>query len=76
MNQSTMNKTIAISAASLLLAGVAFATWNNKYGQQFADVTAANPITEKQNVYGEVIAVDPITQSVSGSKQVCNDVTV
>ncbi len=76
MNKSTINKTIVISAASLLLAGVAFATWNNKYGPQYADVTKASPITEKQNMYGEVIAVDPITQSVSGTKQVCNDVTV
>lgn len=67
-----MNKTIVISAAGLLLAGVAFATYkNSNFGPQYADVTSATPITVKQNVYGEVIAVDPITQTVSGSKQVC-----
>ncbi len=72
-----MNKTIVITASGLLLAGVAFAAYkNSNFGPQYADVTSVTPITAKQNMYGDVIAVDAITQATSGTKQVCNNQTV
>lgn len=70
------NKTVALTVGSLLLAGVAFAAYQKVYGPEYAEVTTATPITEQQKVYGEVIAVTPITQAVNGTKQVCNDVAV
>lgn len=72
-----MNKPIVITAAGLLLAGVAFAAYkNSNFGPHYADVTSATPITVKQNVYGDVLAVNAITQATSGTKQVCNNQTV
>ncbi len=72
-----MNKTIVITASGLLLAGVAFAAYKNgNFGPQYADVTSVTPITAQQKMYGDVIAVDAITQATSGSKQVCENQTV
>jgi uncharacterized protein YcfJ len=72
-----MNKTLVITASGLLLAGVAFAAYkNSSFGPQYADVTSVTPITVKENVYGDVIGVNAITQATSGSKQVCENQTV
>lgn len=72
-----MNKTITITAAGLLLAGVAFAAYKTgNFGPQYANVTSVMPIKEKQKVYADVIAVNAITQATSGTKQVCNNQTV
>lgn len=70
------NKTIVLTVSGLLLAGIAIAAYQKAYGPQYADVTSANPVTEKQNVYGDVIAVTPITEMVNGTKKVCNDIAV
>ncbi len=71
------NKTIVVTASGLLLAGVAFAAYKTgNMGPQYAEVTSATPITVQQNVYGEVIAVNAITQATNGSKQVCENQTV
>ena len=69
-----MNKTITMTAAGLLIAGVAFAAYKTgNFGPQYADVTSAKPITVKEKVYGDVVSVDPITQATSGTKRVCED---
>ncbi len=72
-----MNNAMIMTAAGLLLAGGAFAVYKNGgFGPQYADVISATPITVKQKVYGEVIAVDPITKTVTGSEKVCQNQTV
>ena len=64
-----MNKTITMTAAGLLIAGVAFAAYKTgNFGPQYADVTSAKPITVKEKVYGDVVSVDPITQATSGTR--------
>jgi uncharacterized protein YcfJ len=69
-----MNKTMIIATSSLLAAGVSLAAYKNgSFGPQYADVTSATPITMKQNVYGDVIAVNPITQVTGGTREVCSD---
>ena len=69
-----MNKTITITAAGLLIAGVAFAAYKTgNFGPQYADVTSEKPITVKENMYGDVVNVDPITQATSGTRKVCED---
>lgn len=69
-----MNKTVILTAAGLLVAGVSVAAFQSgTFGPQYADVVSAKPIIEKQDVYGNVIEVNPITQNVSGSREVCED---
>ena len=72
-----MNKTITFTAVGLLVAGVAFAAYKaGSFGPQYAEVISAQPITIKQDVYGDVIAVDAITKTVTGSEKVCQNQTV
>ena len=42
----------------------------------YADVTSVQPVTERDRVYGTVVASTPITKETSEPKQVCADVTV
>src|SRR4249919_437631 len=42
----------------------------------YADVTQVQPVTERERVYGTVIASTPVTTETSTPKQVCADVTV
>jgi uncharacterized protein YcfJ len=42
----------------------------------YADVTQVEPVTEKDRLYGTVIASTPVTTETTEPKQVCNDVTV
>ena len=72
-----MNKAIVLTASGLLLAGVAFAAYKSgNFGPQYAEVTSSTLVTVKENVYGEVISSNAITQATSGTKQVCNNQTV
>ena len=43
---------------------------------EYANVTQVQPVTEKERVYGTVIASTPVTRESTQPKQVCNDVTV
>ena len=72
-----MNKAIILTVSGLLVAGVAYAAYKSgNFGPQYADVTSATPITVKEDVYADVIAVNPITEATSGTKQACHDETV
>jgi uncharacterized protein YcfJ len=69
-----MNKTVIVSAASLFAAGVTFAAYQNgNFGPQYAEVISTNPITVKEDIYGEVVDVDPITKTIAGTREVCED---
>ena len=69
-----MNRSVFLTTAGLLVAGVSFAAYQNgNFGQQYADVVSAKPIVIKQSVYGDVLNVNPITQVVNGTKEVCED---
>lgn len=69
-----MNKTTVVATIGLLAAGVSLAAYKSgSFGPQYAEVTSTTPITVKQSVYGDVIGVNPITQVVSGTREVCDD---
>jgi uncharacterized protein YcfJ len=67
-----MNK-LTIGAIAVLAAGAAVGAYKTGFGQQYADVVSSTPITVKEPVYGDVVAVEPVTQLVQGSQQVCAD---
>jgi uncharacterized protein YcfJ len=67
-----MNK-LTIGAIAVLAAGVAVGAYKTGFGQQYADVVSSTPITVKEPVYGDVVAVQPVTQLVQGTQQVCAD---
>jgi len=70
-----MNKaTIAIVA--LLAGGAAIGANKTGFGTPYADVVSSTPVTVKEPIYGDVLAVTPITQTVQGTQQVCSDQTV
>jgi uncharacterized protein YcfJ len=74
MSGAYMNKTAVITMAGLLTAGASVAAYKaGNFGPQYATVTSATPITIKQDIYGEVLGVNPVTQVVSGTREVCED---
>ncbi len=70
-----MNKaTIAIVA--LLAGGAAIGAYKTGFGTPYAEVVSATPVTVKEPIYGDVVAVQPVTQLVQGTEQVCTDQVV
>lgn len=70
-----MNKT-TIAIVSLLAAGVAVGAYKTGFGTPYAEVVSSTPVTVTEPVYGDVVAVNAVTQTVQGSKQVCTNQTV
>ena len=79
------NNTLAIALAALLVGGVAVAAFNNNNpggfgagGLEYATVLDVEPITEKQELYAQVIGAEPVreTSTTSTPREVCNDVVV
>jgi uncharacterized protein YcfJ len=70
-----MNKTILAVIAGALVGGVAIAGYQN-FATPYADVVSATPITEREPIYGDVLQADAVTQTVTGSREVCQDVAV
>jgi uncharacterized protein YcfJ len=69
-----MNKTAIVTAIGLFGAGVSLAAYQNgNFGPQYAEVISAKPITVKEAIYGEVVEVDPITKTVGGRREVCEE---
>ncbi len=69
-----MNKMIIAALGGLAVGGAAFAGFQGLgLGQQYAEVVSADPITVKEPVFAKVLAATPITETVEGSRQVCND---
>lgn len=70
-----MNKTVLAVLAGMLAGGAAIAAYQT-FSTPYAEVVAATPITEKEPIYGDVISSNAITETRTGSRQVCEDVTV
>src|SRR5688572_11723826 len=70
-----MNKTVIAAIAGALVAGVAIAGYQN-FATPYAEVVSSTPITEKEPIYGDVLQADAVTQTVTGSREVCEDVAV
>lgn len=78
------NNTLAIALAALLVGGVAVAAFNNnrddfgRGGLEYATVLDVEPITEKQELYAQVIGAEPVreTSTTTTPREVCNDVVV
>jgi uncharacterized protein YcfJ len=71
-----MNNKLTIAIAALLAGGVAIGAYKTGFGTPYADVVSSTPVTVKEPVYGEVLATNPVRQTVQGSEQVCNDQVV
>ena len=70
-----MNKTLLAVVAGALVGGVAIAGYQN-LATPYADVVSSTPLTEKEPIYGDVLAADAVTQVVTGSREVCEQVAV
>jgi uncharacterized protein YcfJ len=80
------NNTLAIALAALLVGGVAIAAYNNNRadgigadrGLEYATVLDVAPVTEKQDMYAQVIGSEPVRETSTSStpREVCNDVVV
>lgn len=67
-----MNKTVLAVLAGMLAGGGAIAAYQT-YSTPYAEVVSATPITEKEPIYGEVVASNAITEMRTGERQVCED---
>lgn len=67
-----MNKTVLAVLAGMLAGGGAIAAYHT-YSTPYAEVLSATPITEKEPIYGEVVASNVITEMRTGERQVCED---
>ena len=70
-----MNKTLLAVIAGALVGGVAIAGSQN-FATPYAEVVSSTPLTEKEPIYGDVLAADAVTQVVTGSREVCEQVAV
>ncbi|MDQ2702386.1 MAG: glycine zipper 2TM domain-containing protein [Pseudomonadota bacterium] len=78
------NNTLAIALAALLVGGVAVAAFNNNRdgfgpgGLEYATVLDVEPVTEKQELYAQVLGSEPVreTSTTTTPREVCNDVVV
>ncbi|MFY2764765.1 glycine zipper 2TM domain-containing protein [Arenimonas sp. MALMAid1274] len=70
-----MNKTVLAVLAGMLAGGAAIAAYQT-FSTPYAEVVSATPITEREPIYGEVLASNAVTEMRTGSRQVCEDVTV
>jgi uncharacterized protein YcfJ len=70
-----MNKA-TIAVVALLAGGAAIGAYKTGFGTPYAEVVSSTPVTVKEPVYGDVVNVQPVTQLVQGTEQVCEDQTV
>jgi uncharacterized protein YcfJ len=68
-----MNNKATIAIVALLAGGAAIGAYKTGFGTPYADVVSATPVTVKEPVYGDVVAVEAVTQTVAGTEQVCTD---
>ncbi|KFN47400.1 glycine zipper 2TM domain-containing protein [Arenimonas composti] len=69
-----MNKPIVIAIGAAVLAGGAFAAYTVANPQ--AEVVSSVPITEKEPVFANVLAAEPVTELRTGTREVCEEVAV
>lgn len=67
-----MNNKALIAIGVVLAAGAAVGAYN-VFGPTYADVVSAEPITIKEPILADVLAATPIKETVSGTRQVCDD---
>lgn len=70
-----MNKTVLAVVVGMLAGGAAIAAYQN-LATPYAEVVSATPILEKEPIYGDVLATNAVTETRTGSRQVCEDVVV
>lgn len=67
-----MNNKALIAIGVVLAAGAAVGAYN-VFGPTYADVVSAEPITIKEPILADVLAATPIKETVSGTRQICDD---
>lgn len=67
-----MNKTILAVLAGMLVGGGAIAAYQT-FSTPYAEVLAAEPITETREIWADVVSADPIVEMRTGERQVCED---
>jgi uncharacterized protein YcfJ len=67
-----MNNKTLIAIGVVLAAGAAVGAYN-VFGPTYADVVSADPVTVKEPIMANVLASTPIKETVTGSRQVCED---
>lgn len=67
-----MSNRILIGAGVVLAAGAAIGAYN-VFGPSYADVVSAEPVTVKEPIMADVLAATPIKETVTGSREVCDD---
>lgn len=67
-----MNSKTLIAVGVVLAAGAAVGAYN-VFGPTYADVVAADPVIVKEPIMANVLAATPIKETVTGSREVCED---
>lgn len=67
-----MNKTLVAAIAAVLVGGVAFAAYQTNRGE-YAEVIESVPVTQQVQLFADVTNVDPITQTRTGPREVCEE---
>jgi uncharacterized protein YcfJ len=67
-----MNNKTLIAIGVVLAAGAAVGAYN-VFGPTYADVVSADPVTVKEPIMANVLAATPIKETVTGTRQVCDD---
>jgi uncharacterized protein YcfJ len=68
----SMNTRILIGASLVLAGGAAIGAYN-VFGPTYADVVAVDPVIVKEPIIANVLAATPIKETVTGSREVCDD---
>ena len=67
-----MNKTLVAAIAAVLVGGVAFAAYQTNQGE-YAEVIETVPLTQQVQLFADVTAVDPVTETRTGPREVCEE---
>lgn len=67
-----MNKTLVAAIAAVLVGGVAFAAYQTNRGE-YAEVIESVPVTQQVQLFADVTRVEPITETRSGPREVCEE---
>lgn len=67
-----MNKPLVVAIAAVLVGGVAVAAYQANQGE-YAEVVESVPVTETIPLFADVTRVEPITETRSGPREVCED---
>lgn len=68
-----MNKPILIAIVAALAGGAAVAAYQSNLFGDYADIIKVDEITQTVQVTGQVLGATPVTQTVSGPREVCED---